>query len=152
MTLAFVWQVKTYKMRSALGGMWPVKPLHVIVSIESQVSIRLLRSKGISLAILTGHRIRSRLCELVESSCWWITACTYLEMSRVAFSPSFNWVTPSSQPELSRVVLEKGKHGLRRGMDCYSPRMTWPTPILTTKSPRPTEESNLQKRSESRSV
>lgn len=25
----------------------------------------------------------------------------------------------------------------------YSPRMTWPTPILTSKSPRPTEESNL---------
>ena len=44
-------------------------------------------------------------------------------MSRVAFSPTFIWTTPSSQP-----------------------LMTWPTPMAVTKSPRPTELSNLLRR------
>lgn len=67
----------------------------------------------------------------------------YLEISRVALPPTFIWTTPSSHPGR---LLTKIHHEARAVKTAsYLPLMTWPTPILVTKSPRPIELSNLER-------
>ena len=76
---------------------------------------------------LTWGRKRSHCREVSSCSSRWAVAdgigyWIYLVMSKRAFSPCFMVTTPSSHP-----------------------RMSLPTPMGTTKSPRPTDESNLEK-------
>lgn len=69
-------------------------------------------------------------------------------ISRVAFSPTFMVCTPSSQPVNIGTVRQSASPPVPDHMVGQPgetiPLMTWPIPMLTTKSPRPTEESNLE--------
>ena len=62
-------------------------------------------------------------------------------MSKVAFSPTFMVVTPSSQPVTYGQL--PAPTPVSRGRIGRVPFMTSPTPIVHWKAPRPTEESNL---------
>lgn len=62
-------------------------------------------------------------------------------MSKVAFSPVFMVVTPSSQPYFEKSISDSTVG--RYSYSGHIPLMTLPTPIWVTKAPRPTDESNL---------
>ena len=63
----------------------------------------------------------------------------YPEMVKMLFSPRVISVTPSSQPSLYQpMATSSGVY-----YKSQAPLMTLPTPICVLKSPRPTDESNL---------
>lgn len=100
-------------MRAELGGMAPGKPLRKELASYDPASRRPIPMMELEQwwLVLTGHRSRSHWSRnqgTVSFMTWslGIEDCrngpgkSYAVMSRVAFSPTFIWVTPSSQPGL----------------------------------------------------
>ena len=59
------------------------------------------------------------------------------------FSPKLISMTPSSQPSFGQLAITND--GMHEATSIHTPRITLPVPICVLKSPRPTEESNLEK-------
>lgn len=107
----------THKIKSELGGMWPGKPLRTLLALprgkpsykqhQPQLAPRATvaahtdpdgenmgeRVLPSTVAVVAGERL---VWVDVDSIGGWVTNAV---MSRVAFSPTFIWVTPSSQPK-----------------------------------------------------
>jgi hypothetical protein len=103
-----------YKMRSALGGMWPVKPLNLvsILRVEAAgLAVKFVVAMG-QTCVLTGYHSHSRYDRVsMRASRDEVASLAHLVISRVAFSPTFMVVTPSSQP---RIVNKCSEHRPRR--------------------------------------
>lgn len=126
----------TYKMRSALGGICPWKPLLSDISPASSIGTAGPRQ----LTVLRSHS-HYHACQPSPHSQENSRRLPYLVISRMARSPTFISKTASSQPVHGSITSAmptrlKGPH---------IPLMRFPIPIWVTRSPLSEELSNLSR-------